>query len=218
MTASPRSLSPRRIAILGGGRIGSAFAFHLARNGGHEVTLIARPGSARLAQLQRAGGVVTTAGEQASAIVCDRLDESVAYDLALVTVKDYQVRALLPALSRCAAEKIQFMFMTFDPQHLQQAVTPQRAALGMPFLQSDLDAKGKIKISVGKRETLTDDPETAQLLSTAGLPARHEPRMALWLRCHVPLGIAFESVAVAAEQRGNSASWRRARTLGPVST
>ena len=31
--------------------------------------------------------------------------------------------------------------------------------------------------------------------------------MPLWLRCHVPMCIAFESVAVAGERRGGGASW-----------
>ncbi|MFT8898281.1 MAG: 2-dehydropantoate 2-reductase N-terminal domain-containing protein [Acetobacter sp.] len=210
---SPGSSSSLRIAILGGGRIGSAFAFHMARKTEHEVTIVARPNSARLAQLQRDGGVVTTKGERGPAIISERLDESIPYDLVLVTVKDYQVKALLPTLKRSAARKIQFMFMTFDPDRLQQAVSPERAALGMPFLQSDFDTNGRFRTVVGKRETLTDDPHWAQIFRTAGLPARHEPQMALWLRCHVPLGVAFESVAVAAEKRGKGAPWSRARTL-----
>ena len=32
--------------------------------------------------------------------------------------------------------------------------------------------------------------------------------MLLWLRCHVPLGAAFESVCVTGMQRGGGASWR----------
>jgi 2-dehydropantoate 2-reductase len=35
------------IAIIGGGRIGSAYAYQLAR-AGHDVTVVARPGSRRL--------------------------------------------------------------------------------------------------------------------------------------------------------------------------
>lgn len=213
MTAFSSFSSPLRIAILGGGRIGSAFAFHFSRNTKHEVTIIGRPGSSRLAQLQRDGGIVTTADERAPAIICERLDETIAYDLILVTLKDYQVGNLLPALRLSAAHRIQFLFMTFEPEHLQQAITPGRAALGMPFLQSDLDADGRITVTVGKRETLTDDPLLAGLFRDAGLPARHEPNMALWLRCHVPLGVAFESVAVAAERRGKGAPWGRAMTL-----
>jgi 2-dehydropantoate 2-reductase len=42
----PRSASPLHIAIVGAGRIGSAFAFQLARTGNHDVTVVARPGSA----------------------------------------------------------------------------------------------------------------------------------------------------------------------------
>ena len=103
MSISSGKSSPLRIAILGGGRIGSAFAFHFARNARHEVTIIARPNSARLAQLQRDAGIVTTTHEHASATVCDALDENSPYALVLVTVQDYQVRALLPALTRCAA-------------------------------------------------------------------------------------------------------------------
>ncbi|MFT9090115.1 MAG: 2-dehydropantoate 2-reductase [Gluconacetobacter sp.] len=210
---SSSSFSSLHIAILGGGRIGSAFAFHMARKIEHDVTIVARPDSARLAQLQRDGGVITTTGEHVPAIICERLDESIPYDLVLVTVKDYQVRALLPTLKRSAARKIQFMFMTFNPDRLQQAVGSERAALGMPFLRSDFDADGRLRTVVGKRETLTNDPHWAQIFMAVGLPARHEPQMALWLRCHVPLGVAFESVAVAAEERGKGAPWRRARTL-----
>ncbi|MBS1060387.1 ketopantoate reductase family protein [Gluconobacter sp. Dm-44] len=213
MSISSNKSSPLRIAILGGGRIGSAFAFHFARNTRHEVTIIARPNSARLAQLQRDGGIVTTTHEHASATICDTLDGNIPYDLLLVTVKDYQVRSLLPALTRSADRKIHFMFMTFEPDRLRQAVGPERTVIGMPFIQSDFDANGHLKMSVGKRETLTNDPEWAHLFRAAGLPARHEPQMALWLRCHVPLGAAFESVAVAGVQRGRGASWSRAQTL-----
>ena len=44
----------------------------------------------------------------------------------------------------------------------------------------------------------------------AGLPAALEPDMILWLRCHVPLCVAFESVSVAGVRRGGGASWGEA--------
>ncbi len=215
MPASLSLSAPLRIAVLGGGRIGSAFAFYLVRKGQHEVTVIARPGSVRLEQLRHEGGVVTTDGDRAPAMITDRLDESLPYDLVIVAVKDYQIRKLLPALRRSAAKSVQFMFMTFTPEYLQEAVGPDRAVLGMPFLQSDLDARGRIRVSVGSssRQTLTGDPRWADIFRATGLPARHEARMALWLRCHVPLGVAFESIAVAGIQRGEGAPWRRARVL-----
>ena len=34
-----------------------------------------------------------------------------------------------------------------------------------------------------------------------------EPNMLLWLRCHVPLDAAFESVCVAGMRRGGGATW-----------
>lgn len=213
MPASFSSIPPLRIAIVGGGRIGSAFAFHLAHIGRHDVTVVARPASRRLAQLQQAGGVMTTDGALGIATIADRLDENIPYDLVLVTVKAYQLPELLPALKRSAAKAIHFMFMTFDPDILQQAVGPGRAVLGMPFVQADLDAQGRSTIVVGRRQTLTASPYWADLFNAAGLPARYESTMALWLRCHVPLGIAFESIAVAAQRRGRGASWGRACTL-----
>lgn len=48
--------------MIGVGQIGSAFAFNLIRHGGHDVTMVARPGSARLEQLRRDEAIVTAAG------------------------------------------------------------------------------------------------------------------------------------------------------------
>ena len=56
--------SPLRIAVLGAGRIGSTFAFQLARVGHHEVAVVARPGSTRFQQLRRDGGIVNIKGER----------------------------------------------------------------------------------------------------------------------------------------------------------
>jgi hypothetical protein len=103
--STPRSL---RIAVVGCGKIGSTFAFQLARTGHHDVTVVARPGSARLLQLQRDKGIVNVKGERASVHIMDTLDEQTPYDLIIVTVVDYQVDAVLPALQRCAAKSIQF--------------------------------------------------------------------------------------------------------------
>jgi 2-dehydropantoate 2-reductase len=37
--------------------------------------------------------------------------------------------------------------------------------------------------------------------------------MPLWLRCHAPLCVAFESISVAGERRGGGASWGEAVVL-----
>ena len=51
------------------------------------------------------------------------------------------------------------------------------------------------------------------VFNAAGLPATLEPDMPLWMRCHAPLCVAFESVSVAGERRGGGASWSEARVL-----
>jgi 2-dehydropantoate 2-reductase len=71
----PATTPPLRIAILGVGRIGSAFAFQLVRTGGHDVTVIARPDSTRLKQLERDQAIVDVEGERASVRVASSLDE-----------------------------------------------------------------------------------------------------------------------------------------------
>jgi 2-dehydropantoate 2-reductase len=101
------SRSLLRIAVLGVGKIGSAFAFQLARTGNHDVTVVARPGSARLQQLQRDNGIVNVKGERASVRVTDTLDEQTPCDLVIVTLLAYQVDAVLPTLQRSRAKCIQ---------------------------------------------------------------------------------------------------------------
>ena len=203
---SPRSL---RIAIVGMGGIGSTFAFQLARMSRHEVTAIARPGSPRLKQLQRDGGVINRKAESAALLVAEQLDESVTYDLVLVTLPAHQVEAVLPALQRSAARWIQFMLNTFDPERLRDAVGANRCSFGMPFVQASIDSAGRLnaKIGAGGQKTKMNNQEWVRLFQGAGLPAVFEPDMLLWLRCHVPMCISFESVSVAAMRRGGGASW-----------
>ena len=204
-----------RIAVLGTGKIGSAFAFQLARAGGHDVTVIARPGSVRLQQLQRDSGIIDVKGERASVRVIDALDEETPYDLLIVTLLDHQTNAILPNLRRSAAKCVQFMFNTFHPERLQDAIGIERCAFGMPFVQATLDSDGKLKATIGAagQKTIMSEQRWVDLFNAAGLPAALEPDMPLWLRCHVPLCVAFESVAVAGERRGGGASWGEAVVL-----
>lgn len=206
---------PLKIAVLGMGGIGSTFAFQLARVGGQDVTAIARLGSPRLGQLERDGGVVNIKGERAEMRVTDALDEQTPYDLVIVTLLAHQVDAVLPALRRSAAKCIQFMFNTFDPERLLQEVGAERCALGMPFVQAMVEKDGRLKAKVdapGQKSKMSRQ-ESVDIFNAAGLPAVLEPEMALWLRCHVPLCVAFESVSVAGMRRGGGASWGEAVVL-----
>jgi 2-dehydropantoate 2-reductase len=203
-----------RIAVIGVGAIGSTFAFQLAR-AGHDVTAIARPGSERLAQLERDGGIVRSTGDRAEMRVAAMIDEATAYDLVIVTVLAHQVDAVLPALQRSASRRIQFMFNTFDPERLREAVGVERCSFGMPFVQAVIETDGTLRATIGSagQRTKMDDRTSVDVFSAAGLPAVFEPDMPLWLRCHVPLAVAFESVCVAAQRRGGGASWSDAVVL-----
>ena len=210
-----RATAPRRIVVIGVGGIGSTFAFQLARTGHHEVTVVARPGSTRLAQLRRDNGIVDSRSERAEVHVTEALDESVAYDLVIVTLLAHQVDSVLPALQRSAANCIQFMFNTFDPERLRDAVGAERCSFGMPFVQAHVDANGRLHATIGAvgQKTLMSEARWVALFIAAGLPAKLEPSMLLWLRCHAPMCVAFESVSVAGMRRGGGASWGECMVL-----
>ena len=209
------SSSPLRIAVLGAGKIGSAFAFQLARTGGHEVAVIARPGSARLGQLQRDGGIVNVRGERTEVRIADTLDEQTPYDLVVVTLLAFQVEAVLPTLRRSAARCVLFMFNTFEPEPMREAVGAGRTALGMPFVQANFDREGRLdaKIGAGGQKTLLSEERWVDEFNAAGLPAKLETDMPLWLRCHAPMCVAFESVSVAGQRRGGGAAWGEAMVI-----
>ncbi len=209
------SPAPLRIAVLGAGRIGSTFAFHLARNGHHQVTAIARPNSVRLQQLRREQGIVNTKGERADVRVADTLDEETPYDLVVVTVLAHQIDMIMPELQRSAAKRVLFMCNTFDPERLRDAVGAERCSFGMPFLQATVDQDGRLSAKVGAagQKSKMNDQGCVHIFVAAGLPAVLEADMLLWLRCHVPLCIAFESVSVAGVRRGGGASWSQSMVL-----
>ena len=197
------------------GGIGSAFAFQLARTGHHDVTAIARPGSARLEQLKRVSGVVNTQGEHSPVRVTDTLDERIPYDLVLVTLPAHLVAPLVPALQLSTAAHIQFMFNIFEPELLRDQVGAERCSFGMPLIQASLTPAGELRARIGPgvQKTKIDRSEAVSLFSAAGLPAVLEPEMLLWLRCHVPLCVTFESISVAAMRRGGGASWKEAQVI-----
>ncbi len=207
--------SKLRIAVIGVGGIGSTYAFQLARQGGHEVTAIARPGSGRLQQLLRDDAIVDKKGQRADVLVAEALDETIPYDLILVTLQAQQVDAVLPGLQRSRAKWIQFMFNNFNPERLRDAIGEDRCSFGMPFVQATVDNAGKLdaKIGVAGQKSKMNDRSCVGVFNAAGLPAVFEPDMLLWLRCHVPLGAAFESICIAGKRRGGGASWRESTAI-----
>jgi 2-dehydropantoate 2-reductase len=210
---TPAAPPPLSIAVVGVGAIGSTFANQLAR-AGHDVTVIARPGSVRLQQLRRDQGIVCKSGERTEMRIADGLDEQHGYDLVVVTTLAHQVDAVLPALQRSQARCVHFMFNTFDPERLQGAIGDGRCTLGMPFIAATLDDKGRLHSTISAaRKTLHGDRRWVELFAGAGLPSAFEADMPLWLRCHVPLCIAMESISVAGQRRGGGASWADAMAV-----
>jgi len=202
--------SARSIAVIGLGGIGSTFAYQLAR-AGHAVTVVARPGSVRLQQLQRDQAIVLKTGERAEVHVADTLDARTAFDVVIVTTLAHQVDALLPALQQSSARCLHFMFNNFDPERLRDAVGEARCSFGMPFATGALDVEGRLTSTVSSgQKTLHSDQRWVDLFLGAGLPSAFEPQMLLWLRCHVPLCVAMESISVAGQRRGGGASFAEA--------
>jgi 2-dehydropantoate 2-reductase len=170
--------SPLSIAVIGVGRIGSTFAYQLAR-AGHDVTVIARPGSMRLQQLRRDHGIVLKTGERAEMRVADELDEQTAYDLVVVTMLAHQVDVLLPALQRSKAQCVHFMFVTFEPERLRDAIGNHRCTFGMPAVMATLDSEGKLKPTISRQKTLHSDQRWVELFRGAGMPSASEADMLL---------------------------------------
>jgi 2-dehydropantoate 2-reductase len=209
---APAAKSPLSIAVIGAGKVGSTFAYQLAR-AGHDVTVIARPDSLRLQQLQRDQGIILKTGERAEVRVADKLDEEAAYNLVVVTTPAHQVDAVLPALQRSKAQYVQFMFLTFEPERLRDAIG-HRCSFGMPSLMAMMDSEGRIKPTIiSSLKTKHGDQRWADLFSSAGIPSAFEPEMALWLRCETPFTAAIQSLAVAGQRRGGGATWAEAKAV-----
>ena len=198
------------IAIIGVGRIGSAFAYQLAR-AGHDVTVVARPGSRRLSQLQRDRAIISTAGERAEVKVADHLDERTPFHLVIVTVLAHQVDAILPVLKRSEARCVHFMFVTPAAKHLQAAVGENRSTFGLAAVLSTLDRDGKLDLKIPKTKAVQGDQRWVDLFQAAGMPAKLEPDMPRWLRSQTPLTIAMESVAGTGMQHKRGATWAEAK-------
>ncbi len=196
-----------KIAIVGPGAIGSTFAFQLSK-AGHEVTVVAR--GARLAWLEKERAVVKRDGARAQVTVAAKLDETVPWDLVLVTVLATQVAAVLPALQASAARRVMFMFNTFESvAPLRDAVGAQRFSFGFPGGVFTLLVDGKIQPQI-RAGTTVDDAELAKLFEAAGIPTVVEVDMQSWLRTHAAMVVPFMAVGTLVVARGRGVTWAEA--------
>lgn len=201
-----------KILLVGPGRIGSAFAFHLAL-AGHTVDVLAR--GRRLEELRREPAIVAVDGRRAPVTVVSAIDATVPYDLVLVTILAHHVDALVPALAASAAKTILFMFNTFDKtDRWRSALGAERLAHGFPNMQAFFEA-GRLRSVVDGPGMVTtvSSAKWAELLRQAGMPTEVEPDMDSFLRTHVAFAVPLMIAGQLTWQRGSELSWREARRL-----
>jgi 2-dehydropantoate 2-reductase len=201
-----------KILVIGPGRIGSTFAFHLSLVG-HDVAVLARGG--RLEALRREGAIVAVDGRRAQVRVVLEIDVSVPYDLVLVTVLAHQVDPLLPSLAASTAKTILLMFNTFErTERWRDALGRHRFAFGFPNMTAFFEEE-KLRSVVdgpGMVTTLTS-PKWADVLKQAGMPTEVESDIDSFLRSHVAFVVPLMVAGQLIWKRDAELSWAEARRL-----
>jgi len=200
------------ILLIGPGRIGSTFAFHLAL-AGHTVNVLAR--GHRLEELRRDPAIVSVDGRRAPVTVLKAIDETVPYDLVLVTILSHHVDVLIPSLAASKAKSILFMFNTFDKTaKWRDALGAERLSHGFPTMSAFFEA-GKLRSVVdgpGMVTTLSS-AMWADLIRQAGMPAEVDTDMDSFLRTHVAFVVPLMIAAQWTWKRDAELSWTEARRL-----
>lgn len=200
-----------RVTVVGAGAIGSTFAFLLSR-AGHDVAVVAR--GARLEQLRADGAVVHDDGTRAPVRALPSLDEG-SSELVLVAVRGADVEAVLPALARCDAPTVMFMFNAArGTARLRDAVGAGRFAWGFPavvarLVDGRLEMRGVPRVLAFAQITTVWGAEAdrwARVFDTAGVPTAVHDDLEGWLRSHA----AFMAPVMLVPPR---APWAEARRL-----
>jgi len=185
-----------KILIYGAGVIGTLYAARL-QAAGHHVTVLAR--GARLVEIQQHGlvieNLVTGIRSTARAKIIDQLSAQDPYDIALIAVRNDQLPSVMPALS--ANKRIPtVLFMLNNPRGSSELVDSlglDRVLLGFP------GAGGTLEDHIVRYDLISQQPTTigeprgihtarprsvAELMRTAGFPARTDSDMEGWLSSH----------------------------------
>ena len=200
------------ILLIGPGRIGSTFAFHLAL-AGHTVNVLAR--GHRLEELRRDPAIVAVDGRRAPVAVLNAIDQTVPYDLVLVTILSHHVDVLIPELAASRAKTILFMFNTFDKtDKWRDALGAERLIHGFPNMQAFFES-GKLRsvIDGPGMVTTVSSAKWADVIQQAGMPTEVEADMDSFLRTHVAFAVPLMIAGQWTWKRGSELSWPEARRL-----
>lgn len=200
------------IVILGAGRIGSVFAFHLSK-AGHGVTVVCR--GERLETLKRQGAIVTVEGLQAPVRVSAELDPAEPFDLAIVTVPEHRIGPLMAPLTSSTARTVLLMFNTFaGTAPYKKALGERRVAAGFPKMAAFLrDQRLRFHVDGPGMITAVDRPDLAALMQAAGMPSMVEADMDAYLRSHAAMVVPLFLAALWTWQRPHALTWAEARRL-----
>jgi 2-dehydropantoate 2-reductase len=200
-----------RIAIVGTGRIGSTFAFHLGK-AGHEITVIAR--GKRLEELKADPAITSVQDVRVPVKPSAALDQNTPFDLVLVTVMAHQVDAVLPSLKASKAKTVMFMFNTVASlAPLREAVGAERFAFGFPMIIAMWEGTKLRSTISGPGQVTTVTSETwRKVFADAGFPSVLTDDMESWLRSHAAMFVPMMALGCTIKARGGKAlSWGEAK-------
>ncbi|KAH0827706.1 hypothetical protein AYO21_08878 [Fonsecaea monophora] len=210
----------KKIAIIGAGPVGCAFAVHLVK-AGHDVTIVGR--GQRLASVQACGGVLTKKSDKATdisktpVVAVGSLDTAQPWDLVLLTITEHQFdEQLFATLKTCSkSTEILFMFNTFASlDRYFDVLGKERCIMGFPAILAYFQDGALVHqfISFGQI-TIISSPKWRSIFSSAGIKCVHEPDMQSWLRTHAALVIGAMSAAVAAAKKKSGVTWAEASLI-----
>ncbi|NKZ10844.1 ketopantoate reductase family protein [Mycolicibacterium septicum DSM 44393] len=191
-----------RVAVVGAGSIGSAFAFHLAR-AGHDVTLVAR-NPLRRSYVQQHGLVARSRlglWRRKSSIPV-RVEGALSgqFDLVIVAVQRPQIESLIPVLADNPSRQIMFMFnCASGADRWADKIGPERQLWGFPAMLADM--RGQVVefavvpswmrfaqiTTIGRHDgAITPEVQAIrQAFTDAGIPTVASDKMDAWLKTHV---------------------------------
>jgi 2-dehydropantoate 2-reductase len=208
----------KKIAIIGAGPVGCAFAVHLVK-AGHDITIIGR--GERLANLKENGGILSKKSEKATEITktpvkaVGSLDTTQPWDLVLLTIAGNQFdEPLFATLKACSkATEILFMFNTFESlDKYFEVLGKERCIMGFPAIFAAFHDKALVHQFVNFGQiTIISSPKWRSIFSSAEIKCVHEPDMQSWLRTHASMVLGILSSVVAASKRKSGVTWAEAQ-------